>query len=150
MLKNKPTLRPARPAHAAAILVLARRFHAEDGHPLSAKGAAALRAALKGSPFVKVWRILHGDMLCGYAAVTYGYSIEFGGLTAYLDDLYVTPEFRGDGIGGQVLDMLARKSRRGGCCIFHLEVEKANRKARKFYLKRGFRDTGRALLIKKL
>src|ERR1700722_10275809 len=103
------SLSRALPVHAAVILALARAFHREDGHPLTAQGRAALQAALKKSPHVKVWRILRGRAVCGYAVVTYGYSIEFGGLAATLDDLYVMPKFRGGGIGAWALAELENR-----------------------------------------
>ena len=132
------------------LLGLARAFHLEDEHPLSAAGETALTESLEISPYVKTWLMKAGDATCGYAVVTYGYSIEFGGLTAYLDDFYVLPEFRGRGIGRRALDTFERMAKKEKCCIFHLEVQAGNSKARDFYLKRGFADTGRALLIKKL
>lgn len=128
---------------------MARAFHAEDGHALSQVGENALKSALEPSPYVRVFLIQNEGKTVGYGVLCFSYSIEFGGITSYLDDFYVLPEHRGRGVGMQALACFEQVSCTEGCCIFHLEVEQANVKARDFYLKYGFTDTGRALLIKR-
>lgn len=142
-------LKPASGADWPDIISMARDFHAEDGHALSPDGEKALKNALEPSPYVRAWLIADGGKTAGYGALCFSYSIEFGGITSYLDDFYVMPEHRGKGIGTYALAAFEQISRDEGCCIFHLEVEAANEKARDFYLKNGFTDTRRALLIKR-
>lgn len=144
-----PELKAATPVGWPEIISMARAFHAEDGHALSQDGEKALKNALEPSPYVRAWLIVEDGKTVGYGAVCFSYSIEFGGITSYLDDFYVRPEYRGKGIGTAALAAFEQISRDGGCCIFHLEVEAANEKARDFYLKNGFEDTHRALLIKR-
>src|SRR5690242_18954886 len=41
--------------------------------------------------------------LFGYMILTFGYSLEFGGRDALIDELYVIPAARGSGIGAQAI-----------------------------------------------
>ena len=147
-------LKQAKPEDWPEILDMARAFHAEDGHALTQRGEIALRNALHASspfsPYVQVLTVRDDGKIAGYAVICYSFSIEFGGVTSYLDDFYVKPEYRGNGLGTKALEEFEHMSRARGCCIFHLETEAANDKAKAFYMKHGMEDTGRALLIKKL
>src|SRR5258708_38920280 len=61
------------------LLRLARAFHAEDSHPLSEIGAAALLAMLEpefGDGLVSLL-VVEGAH-CGYGSLTFGYSVEPG------------------------------------------------------------------------
>jgi len=142
---------PATQADWPEIREMALAFHAEDGHPLDKRGEDALRKTLDPTPYARCWRIVADDgKTAGYGALCFSYSIEFGGITAYLDDFYVKPGYRGKGLGTRALQAFERISRDENCCIFHLEVEEKNTKAKAFYLRHGLADTRRALLIKKL
>lgn len=143
-------LKPATPADWDDIRAMGRQFHAEDGHALSDKGEAALQSALAPSPYVRTWLVTEQGQVAGYGVLCFSYSIEFGGLTSYLDNLYVKPEFRGHGTGTRALQLFEDISRAEGCCIFHLEVEAGNARAFEFYRRHGLRDTQRRLLIKQL
>lgn len=129
---------------------MARDFHAGDGHALSGTGETALEKALETSPYVRVWLLKYDGATVGYGVLCFSYSIEFGGMTSYLDDFYVKPEFRGKGIGTKALQAFEKISIHENCCIFQLETEAANKHAKAFYRARGFTDMGRTLLIKKL
>lgn len=143
-------LQPAMPENWPEIREMGRLFHAEDGHALSDKGEAALQSALSPSPYVRAWLVTEQGRVAGYGVLCFSYSIEFGGMTSYLDDLYVKPEFRGHGTGTRALNMFEDISRAEGCRIFHLEVEAENIRALEFYMRHGLVDTKRRLLIKQL
>jgi GNAT superfamily N-acetyltransferase len=48
----------------------------------------------------------------GYAILTYGYDLEFGGMDAYLTDLFLAEPDRGRGLGQWLLGEVERASRR--------------------------------------
>jgi hypothetical protein len=52
------TIDPVHKADAEALLGMARAFHIEDGHPLSAAGEAAVRQIADGGPFAETGRRL--------------------------------------------------------------------------------------------
>jgi hypothetical protein len=70
------------------LLSLARAFHAEDGHPLSAAGEAALRRVAEGEPLARGWLIQEESRKVGYVVLCLGFSIEHGGRDGFIDDLF--------------------------------------------------------------
>jgi ribosomal protein S18 acetylase RimI-like enzyme len=79
-----------------------------------------------------------------------GYSIEYGGRDAFIDDLYLVPEARGRGLGARVMDFVEEQALMLGVKALHLEVEIANDRAYGLYRRRGFAESGRRLLSKRL
>jgi GNAT superfamily N-acetyltransferase len=136
-------------ADEAAILSLARAFHAEDGHPLSVQGERALGHLLTDQTHGLVFKIEGTSGLIGYAVLCFGYSVELGGRDVFLDDFYIIPSERGHGVGHSVMDALISFSREIGCTALHLEVVAGNR-AEIFYRRLGFRDRDSAFLSLRL
>ena len=86
-----------------------------------------------------VWAVVSEGEWIGYAAMTYGYSIEFGGRDAFIDELFIREKHRGRGIGTAVLAQLEAHAREAGICALHLEVDRHNPIARALYGKLGFK-----------
>ncbi|MEM7066101.1 MAG: GNAT family N-acetyltransferase [Cyanobacteria bacterium P01_B01_bin.77] len=86
----------------------------------------------------KIWLILTDNQLIGYIALTFGYSIEFGGKDAFIDELYICPEFRGQGLGQQTLNQIQQEAKSQNICALHLEVAHENIRAQKLYIKSNF------------
>ena len=96
------------------LLRLARDFHAEDGHPLSERGEAALSQAAHGHPLARAWLIEERGVVVGYTVLGLGFGIEYGGADAFVDDLYLIPAARGRGLGRQVLELVEAEARKDG------------------------------------
>jgi len=94
-----------------------------------------------------IWTILSEDKLIGYIALCKGYSIEFGGLDAFVDEFYIQPEYRGKGIGTEVLELIKLEARKIEIRAIHLEVAHTNHKAKKLYSKAGFREREKYILM---
>ena len=137
-------------ADSAALLAMARAFHAEDGHPLTPDGEAAVTQIAKGDPFVRAWIILEGGQMIGYVVLTLGYSVEHGGRDGFIDDLYLVPEARGSGRGGRVLAFALAEAVALEIKTLHLEVEIVNERAHRVYQAAGFVENGRRLMSKRL
>jgi ribosomal protein S18 acetylase RimI-like enzyme len=61
--------------------------------------------------------------------------------SAMIDELVVTKEYRGRGIGRQLVLAAIERSRQLGCCEVEVSTEQTNLRARKFYRKCGFDKT---------
>jgi GNAT superfamily N-acetyltransferase len=83
----------------------------------------------------------------GYLVVCFDFSLEYRGKGAWVDELFVEPTHRGQGIGTQLLDLAQIASRRLGAQTLHLEVNHGNR-AIELYRRRGFLDHHRYLMTK--
>jgi GNAT superfamily N-acetyltransferase len=90
----------------------------------------------------------------GLALFFHNYSTFLGKPGIYLEDLYVSPEARGSGLGLALLTELAGLAERRGCVRLEWSVLDWNRSAIEFYRARGavamdgwttFRLTGEAL-----
>lgn len=62
---------------------------------------------------------------------------------AQVQNLAVAPAFRGQGVGGLLLDGGLALAHRGGATWASLEVRPSNAAARRLYASRGFREVGR-------
>ena len=140
------SLRLADPADLPRLLALAQAFHAEDGHALDARGEAAMAALLADTDKGRLWLIVAAGEPVGYAALCFGFSIEYGGRDAFIDDIYVVPEARGKGIGSRILDLVCAAARDCGCLALHLEVMEDNAGAARLYERHGFRDRSSRLM----
>ena len=88
--------------------------------------------------------------LLGYLAVTFGWSLEWGGRDAFVDELYLAPSHRGGGIGRTAIALAEDACRAAGVRALHLEVERENARGRALYARAGFADTERLLLTRRL
>jgi len=61
--------------------------------------------------------------------------------SAMIDELVVTKEYQGKGIGKQLVLATIERCKQLGCCEVEVSTEKTNVKARRFYKKCGFDKT---------
>ncbi|HEY9685020.1 MAG TPA: GNAT family N-acetyltransferase [Drouetiella sp.] len=76
-------------------------------------------------------------VICGFALYFYGYSTWEGSRTLYLEDLYVNPEYRGEGAGLALMRSLAQLADEQKCKRFEWSVLNWNEPAIKFYKQIG-------------
>jgi ribosomal protein S18 acetylase RimI-like enzyme len=86
----------------------------------------------------------------GYLVLTLGYSIECGGRDAFIDEVYLRVEYRGQGIGRQTIAFVETQCRALGVRALHLEVARDNTNAYALYRKVGFVDHDRYLMTKRI
>lgn len=128
-----------------------RELNEYDGTPFDEERTrATLEKLLANTTFGEVWLICRSEgEPIGYMALTWGFSIEFGGRDAFLDELYIHSSGRGQGIGKQAMAFAVERCRANGINALHLEVERENQNARAFYLKTGFEDRSHYFLMTK-
>lgn len=100
--------------------------------------AAELRQQLGQSPrpFECVFAESDGTP-CGFALYFYAYSTWEGRRTLYLEDLFVSPEFRGVGAGVALMEHLSRVAQQEKCGRFEWSVLDWNAPAIAFYNRLG-------------
>jgi ribosomal protein S18 acetylase RimI-like enzyme len=133
-------LETAGAAQLAALLPLVRGYHEFEGVTMSdAERSAALAPLLEpDSSLGRVWLVRQGGEVVGYAALTFGYSIEFRGRDAFVDELFLVVKARGRGIGSAVLGRVKAHAAALGLVALHLEVARDNLQARRLYERWGF------------
>jgi ribosomal protein S18 acetylase RimI-like enzyme len=110
----------------------------------------ALRAFLADSTFGKVWIFSDGTTPAGYIVLTLGFSFEFHGQDAFIDELYVEPQYRRQGIGRRAVQFVEERARELGVQALHLEVDRGNDPAQELYHRAGYEDHKRYLMTKLL
>lgn len=92
--------------------------------------------------------ILSDNEVIGYFVLTFGYSLEFHGRDALLDEFYVKENFRYRGAGTQCLKYIEQFCKEQNIKAVHLEVDTDNLAAKDLYHKNGYKDHNRYLLTK--
>jgi len=108
----------------------------------------ALEELMANESFGCAWVIRSDGTVVGYVILTFGYSLEFRGRDAFVDELFVSGSYRGRGIGTQALEFVERAARELGIKALHLEVAHSNIRAQEVYRKFGYRDHDRYLITK--
>jgi GNAT superfamily N-acetyltransferase len=86
---------------------------------------------------------LHQGGTVGVACVSYSWTVERGGMVAWLDELYVVPAMREHGIGNALLAEVVATAGGAGCRTVELEVETSHARAEHLYRRHGFTDMPR-------
>ena len=118
----------------------------EEGAFDELRCVAAMRRLIADPSLGRAWMIEVDAQPAGYAVLTLGYSIEFGGVAAFVDELFVAREFRGRGIGTKTLGLVVDEARKLDVAILLLEVTHSNERAKHVYRKVGFADRGHHLM----
>jgi ribosomal protein S18 acetylase RimI-like enzyme len=79
-----------------------------------------------------------GDQVIGFAAISFAWTLEHGGKSAWLDELYVLPGRRGAGVGAMMIDSILVAAEKAGCLAIDLEVEEEHQRAEHLYRRKGF------------
>lgn len=77
--------------------------------------------------------------IAGYAMAAKSYSTEYGGMCVWIEDLYLKPEYRNQGIGTQFFAYI-EDLYRNQAVRFRLEVERENTNALALYHKCGYKE----------
>lgn len=90
--------------------------------------------------------VLGGKPSVGLAVVSLRPNVWFDGPVALLDELYVAPAERNQGLGAQLVEVSRAEASRRGADIMEINVDEADVDAQRFYERAGFTminsDTG--------
>ena len=108
---------------------------------------SALHGLMRDPSYGQVWLICDGDMIVGYLVLTFGYSLEFHGRDAFIDELYIRATHRGRGWGTRMMAHAESIARSENVRAIHLEVGRENT-ALEFYRRIGYLSHERYLMTK--
>lgn len=134
------------------LLPLVKAYHSEVGIALEPDARTeAILPLLVGSPLGAVYLIGPARAPVGYAVITFGWSVEFGGMNACIDELFIRLAVRRRGMGSDVLMALPRALADAGVRAFHLSADQNNAAAQRLFARAGFTPrTHTALMSRKL
>lgn len=145
----EPTFKIAETSDNEILVELIREFCEVDGHPFD---DGTIRKAsgkiLNDDSLGRVWLIQHGGEAKGYIVLTFGYSLEYRGRDAFIDEFYIRESDRRQGIGKKAIQFIEKVCPSLEIKAVHLEVERKNIAAQSFYRQMGFKDQERYLIAK--
>jgi GNAT superfamily N-acetyltransferase len=137
-------IRPATPADLDEVTeLLAAQLHEHDIPIARADLAFAADGILRVPERGFVLLALHDGSAVGVACTSYSWTVERGGMVAWLDELYVVPAMRAHGIGNEMLARVIATAGAEGCRTVELEVETSHARAEHLYRRHGFTDMPR-------
>ena len=140
-MNDNPQFRLASEADAEILLEFMQSYYAFDGHGFDReKARTALIALLRDATFGRAWLILDGDAVVGYIVLCFGYSLEWLGQDAFVDEFYLREEYRGRGWGRKTMEFVEEAAREAGIRTLHLEVVRKNVTALEVYRRMGFAE----------
>lgn len=127
---------------------LMNNLYHEDptGKPISLEKIELTFKTLRSQPARgKILTIKNDNEIIGYSILINFWSNEFGGNILMLDELYIKPEYRSQGIGSTFINYLIKTMPENSVAI-QLEVTPNNILAKKLYKRLGFSDYENHLL----
>ncbi len=129
------------PTHREAVLSLLDAYAADPmgrDEPLSESVKCDLIEGLKTHPTTLILLAFCDDRPAGVAVCFRGFSTFAARPLLNIHDLAVVPEFRGQGIGRQLLEETHCRAAVLGCCKVTLEVREDNHRAQGLYRSMGY------------
>lgn len=145
-------IRKMRPADAEGVFAMMEVFYASDAlliHPNQEVLRRTLEDCLADGPYLEGFVFEEEGNLAGYAMVAKSYSTEAGGKCIWIEDLYLSPDYRGKGAGTAFLAFIAQRYA-GQAVRLRLEAEPENHRAMRAYRSAGFEILGYTQLVKSL
>ena len=131
------TIRDGRTADVEALARMINGFNIEEGSPgrMTSEGVVDL-CFLSQSQYTPVVAE-DGDVLVGYALIMRYFDTEPCAWCSYMQDLYVIPDRRGEGVGRKLLASVARSTLEDGRQELLWHVRDHNVRGRAFYRRIG-------------
>lgn len=91
-----------------------------------------------------------GDQVVGVAVIPFAWTLEHGGKSAWLDELYVLSGYRNSGIGMLLIERMMKEAKKAGCLAVDLEVAEEHRRAEALYKRMGFEKLARSRWVRRV
>lgn len=144
-------LRLATTADLPALLPRTRALNDHEGIAVTDAALATALGRLLADPGLgAVWLVTATEgRPVGYAIVTFGFDLEFGGRDAWLTELWIDDADRGAGAAATALALLDEQLRARDVAAVHLQVRPGN-PAMRVYERAGFHVVPRAIMSRRL
>lgn len=101
---------------------------------------AGVNSLMKNEALANAYFIKRGDNKIGYVILTRYHSVEKGGLTLYIDELFVEERFRREGVGKKIMGEIIQIAKEEGAKGLWAQTEPLNDGAQSFFISLGFQE----------
>ncbi|MFT3793446.1 GNAT family N-acetyltransferase [Flavobacterium sp.] len=144
------TYRPVSKNDIGIAVSMMQEFYAIDDYPIDIEQSKKLfERFIADEKLGKAWLIWDENEIVGYIILTFVFSFEYGGLIAFVDELYISERARGKGLGKSSIEFMKAEAQKLELKLLYLEVEHHNSNAQKLYLSAGFSEHKRKLMYYK-
>lgn len=141
------TFEKLEPKDIPQILQMMETFYAIDQYPIDTQlSAQNFETFIQHPAYGQAFIIRHENKIAGYIIMNFLFSFEFGGLMSFLDELFISDEMRGKGIGKQAVAFVQQYAQEKELKMLFLEVEPHNIKAQELYKKAGWQHHTRSIM----
>jgi GNAT superfamily N-acetyltransferase len=141
--------RPADVRDLDTLITFRRELCERDPVPFDdVRARAAVVGLLRDPTLGRLWLIVDADQPIGYVALCFGYSLEYCGREAVVDELFIAASHRGRGVGRRAMAYVEAEARALSVNALHLVVERRNTAARELYRQVGYQEHDRDLMTR--
>lgn len=131
------------------LLTMMQEFYLGEALPFDRDAARRAVRELRGDPSLgRVYLVVAGGEAVGYVVLAFGFSLEYRGRDAFLDELYIRENARGVGLGTAAIQWAESVCRAEEIRALHLEVDRRNQRGQHLYRGLGFAGHDRYLMTK--
>lgn len=131
-----------------ALIALMVEYYVYDRHEFHENEARTTLEFFLNTPhYGRAWLINTESEIIGYLVVTLGFSLEYLGKDAFIDELYIREHYQSKGIGKQAMALAEDYCRAEGVKAIHLEVEQHNNVG-VFYQRLGYEAENSTFMTK--
>lgn len=137
---DTPRIQLATPRELPGLISLLGELFALEAEfqPDAEAQSRGLRLILEDPSLGEFLVALQGERALGMVSLLYTVSTALGARVALLEDMVVTRDLRGSGLGGQLLEAAIAHARHRGCRRITLLTDDTNLGAQRFYGRHGF------------
>ena len=149
---NELTFRPITAADETDFYTMAEEFYHSDAvlHPIPAEyHRRAFAEMMRSGQYLSGYIFTDGDNTAGFAVTNRMMQHEAGGVMVWVEDLYIRPAYRGQGLGSRFLAWLEEQLR-GDAVMLRLETDPENERAQELYYRLGYENLNYLQMIKRL
>jgi ribosomal protein S18 acetylase RimI-like enzyme len=136
-------IRPAAPGDIPRLAELLTILFTQEADftPDPRRQARGLSLLTGNAELGRVYCAVHTDAIVGMVSILFTVSTAEGGRAAWLEDLVVHPDWRGQGIGRHLLTYAIGEAKTAGCLRITLLTDRTNEAATRFYRRMGFEQS---------